>query len=276
MTAHKAQGGTWDLAITVGLDGLYREAGYLVMSRGRHANWLIVTQPELDHLDDDLARHDSPLPLPGEHADTLDQQLVDRFSTSRRKQLAHTRDPHTPAIQHAATTLDYPTLERWADHARTVELQATRLVGDNPDRIRDRLARLDHTARHVAVGRDVKAWDRRNIGTITSIDDTAATADVTFVNATGHTATRTLHWADITITDRHAAPRLLDTDATATLARERQALSSQLERWTDHLARHGVQPGDRHVYEHAADLAVDRAAATLTGAQPAWLTATAR
>ena len=61
-TAHKAQGGTWDLAITVGVDGLYREAGYLVMSRGRASNWLIVTAPELDALDTELGRHDSPHP----------------------------------------------------------------------------------------------------------------------------------------------------------------------------------------------------------------------
>ena len=56
-TAHRAQGGTWDLAIAVGLDGLYREAGYLVMSRGRQSNWLVLTQPELDSLDHDVGRH---------------------------------------------------------------------------------------------------------------------------------------------------------------------------------------------------------------------------
>ncbi len=38
VTAHRAQGGTWDLAIAVGVDGLYREAAYVQMSRGRASN----------------------------------------------------------------------------------------------------------------------------------------------------------------------------------------------------------------------------------------------
>jgi len=66
LTAHRAQGGTWDLAISVGADGLYREAAYPVLSRGRHENWLVLTAPELDALDAELSRHDSPTPLPGE------------------------------------------------------------------------------------------------------------------------------------------------------------------------------------------------------------------
>ncbi|MGE3446683.1 MAG: MobF family relaxase [Microbacteriaceae bacterium] len=272
MTAHKAQGGTWDLAITVGLDGLYREAGYLVMSRGRQSNWLIVTQPELDLVDAELARHDSTIPLPGEEPDTLDEQLLDRLGTSRRKLLAHARDPYAPAIHRAAGTLDYPTLERWAGYARAVEQQASHIVGGDPDRHRDRLARIEHTSRHVALGQRVKAWDRRNIGTVTGLDDTTGTVQVTFVAADGRTATRALDWGDVTIVDpRQPHPRILNPHAAATLDRQAAALRSSLDRWDAHLARHGVQPGDRHAYEHAATLAVDRAAAMLAAEQPGWL-----
>lgn len=273
-TAHKAQGGTWDLAITVGLDGLYREAGYLVMSRGRTSNWLIVTQPEADEVDAELARHGrDAIPLPGEEPDTIDEEVQDRLSTSRQKLLATSRDPHAPAIQKAATTLDYPTLEGWAGYARAVEDQASRIVGSDPDRHRDRLARTEHTARHVALGQRVKAWDRRNIGTVTALHDDRGTAQVTFVATDGRTATRTMAWGDITIVDpRQPQPRTLTTEAAATLDRLTAGLRTDLARWDAHLVHRGVRPGDRHVYEHAAALAIDRTAAHLAAAQPDWLT----
>lgn len=270
-TAHRAQGGTWDLAITVGLDGLYREAGYLVLSRGRASNWLIVTAPELDALDQDLVRHDSLIPLPGEQPDT-DHELLGRLTTSRRKDLALTQDPHAQAIQQAATTLDLVTLEGWAVHSRTVEAHATHLVGHHPQVLRDRLARTEHTARHVAIGHTVKAFDRRNIGTITALDDTAGTVQVTFVAADGRTATRSLGWGDTQIVEpRHPEPRPLTPTATATLDRLTTDAHQQLEAWNQHLADHGVQPADRHIYGHAARLAVDRARHRLAADQPEWL-----
>ena len=273
-TAHRAQGGTWDLAIAVGLDGLYREAGYLVMSRGRQSNWLILTQPELDSLDPDVGRHDSPLRLLVEEPDTIDDLLHDRLSASRRKALATTRDPHAPEIHHKATTLDLPTLERWAAYARAVEARATHLIGGDPAHAHQRLARLDHTARHVAVGHRVKAWDRRNIGTITSLDDSVGTAQVEFVSAKGTTAVRTFNWGDITIVDPpHPQPRQLSDSAAATVERTAADISDRLDRWHAHLSAAGVQPNDAHVYTAAATLAVDRAAAALRAAEPAWLVA---
>jgi hypothetical protein len=273
-TAHRAQGGTWDLAIAVGLDGLYREAGYLVMSRGRQSNWLILTQPELDSLDPGVGRHDSPLRLLVEEPDTIDDLLHDRLSASRRKALATTRDPHAPDIHHKATTLDLPTLERWAAYARVVEARATHLIGGDPAHAHQRLARLDHTARHVAVGHRVKAWDRRNIGTITSLDDSAGTAQVEFVSAKGATAVRTFNWGDITIVDpSHPRPRQLGESAAATVECAAADIRDRLDEWHSQLAAAGVQLKDAHVYTAAATLAVDRAAASLRAAEPAWLVA---
>lgn len=272
-TAHKSQSGTWDASITVGLDGLYLEAGYLVMSRGRRENWLVVTQLEADTLDAELARHAAKtIPLPNETPDPLDQQILDRLNTSRRKQLAVARDPHATAIQHAAGTLDYPTLQRWAGYARAVEDQADRLVGTGITQRYERLTRTEHTARHAALGQLVKAWDRHNIGTITGIDDTAGRLEVTFVAPTGSTATRTLAWGDVSIVrPRQPNPRTLSTPTADVLDRLTAPVREQHARWHDHLARHGVQPADRHVYEHAANLAVDRHAALLTADQPDWL-----
>ncbi|HZA82016.1 MAG TPA: MobF family relaxase, partial [Actinomycetes bacterium] len=271
-TAHRAQGGTWEVAITVGLDGLYREAGYLVMSRGKASNWLVVTAPELAEVDAELARHDSPIPLPGEEPGSIDDDLVGTLAASRRKLLAHTHDPHAPAVHHAATTCDLARLEADARRARWVEQQASRIIGGDPDQMRDRLARTVHTAGHVAVGVRVKAWDRHNIGTVLAVDNATGTVQVQFVSVEGRSAVRTLGWGDVQIvTPRQPERRTLTPVARATLGRLTATLAGQLERWEQHLARHGVRPSDRHVYEHAARLVVDRAAANLAAAQPGWL-----
>lgn len=272
-TAHRAQGGTWDLAIAVGLDGLYREAGYLVMSRGRQSNWLVVTQPELHTLDTEIGRHDSPLPLPVEEPDPIDLHVRNRLTVSRAKTLATISDPDAADIHTKSMTLDLPTLERWASHARATEAHATQLIGADPGLISAQLDRLEHTARHLAVGQRVKAWDRRNIGTVTAIDDTTGTARVEFTSATGTAAQRTLQWADVTIVGPpHPPTRELSQQAADTLDDLSGALREGLNRWHQHLGAAGVEPGDADTYQVAASLAIDRAAATIHAAAPQWLT----
>jgi hypothetical protein len=118
----------------------------------------------------------------------------------------------------------------------------------------------------------VKAWDRRNIGTITAVDDSVGTAQVEFVSANGTTAVRTFNWDDITIVDPpHPTPRQLTDVAVATTERAAADIRDRLDRWHAHLSAAGAQPNDAHVYAEAATLAVDRAAASLRAAEPAWL-----
>ena len=271
LTAHRAQGGTWDLAISVGADGLYREAAYLVLSRGRHENWLVLTAPELDALDAEVARHDSPIPLPGEAPD-IDDELNRRLNTSRAKLLALTRDPHADLIATTATTHDLATLEARAGHARQVEQRATTTAGIDPTVAGPRLERAVHTATHAAVGQTVKALDRNNIGTIVALDDTAGTVRVVFVATDGREAQRDMRWDEVQIMDRDLQPRHLTPETQATLDRAVAPARERIERWHAVLADHGVGPADRHVYERAARLAIDRAAAHLAAAQPDWLT----
>lgn len=271
LTSHRAQGGTWDLAISVGADGLYREAGYLVLSRGRQENWLVLTAPELDAIDAELARHDSPIPLPGEKPD-IDDELDRRLNTSRAKLLALTRDPYAELIAAAAATHDLATLEARARYARQVEQHATAIAGIDPTIAGRRMERTAHTATHAAVGQTVKALDRNNIGTIVALDDTAGTVRVMFVATDGREAQRNMRWDEVQIMDRHLQPRRLTPEAQATLDRAVGPVRERIERWQTVLAGHGIGPADRHVYERAARLTIDRAAAHLAAAQPNWLT----
>ncbi|MDO9176364.1 MAG: hypothetical protein Q7V62_16270, partial [Actinomycetota bacterium] len=103
LTTTRAQGGTWEQAITVGLDGLYREAAYVDMSRGQHTNLLVITRPEAEQIDllarDPLERHDQHgIPLPTEEPGDIDDELVDTFERSRAKHLAHTIDPNVTTV----------------------------------------------------------------------------------------------------------------------------------------------------------------------------------
>ena len=271
LTAHRAQGGTWDRAIAVGADGLYREAGYLVLSRGRHENWLILTRPEADQLDTDLNRHDSPLHLPGEEIDA-DEDLDRRLATSRAKQLALAVDPDAERVATLATTVDLSDLEERAATARRIEHHATRTVGADPAGATERIDRITHTAHHAAVGVTAKALDRNNIGTVTALDDTAGTVHVVFVSADGRRAERDLPWSGVQIIDPNTTARALPQAATETLDRLTTPLRDHHDRWTRILRTHGLTPGDRDRYERAARLSIDRATNTLAAAQPRWLT----
>ncbi len=270
LTAHRAQGGTWDLAIAVGADGLYREAGYLVLSRGRHENWLVVSQPELDDLDADLARHDSPLRLPGETTD-VDDDLDRRLATSRAKQFALVTDPDADQVATLAANFGLATLEARAAQARQAERHAATLTGSEPTVDTARIERTVHTATHAVIGATVKALDRNNIGTITALDDNAGTLHVLFVATDGRQAERELPWGDIQIMGPDPTPRTLPEEARATLDRIVGTAQEQQRRWTDILADHGVAPGDRDRYERAARLATDRAAHRLAAQPPDWL-----
>jgi conjugative relaxase-like TrwC/TraI family protein len=271
LTAHRAQGGTWDLAIAVGADGLYREAGYLVLSRGRHENWLVVTQPELDDLDADLARHDSPLHLPGEITD-VDADLDRRLATSRAKQLALVADPGVDRIAVLAATLDLATLEERAAHARRAERHAAAVTGSEPTVDAARIERTIHTATHAVAGATVKALDRNNIGTITALDDHAGTLRILFVATDGRQAERELPWSDVQIMGATPVPRTLPANARVTLDHIVSTVEEHQRRWTEILASHDVASGDRERFERAARLSADRAAARLAADQPAWLT----
>jgi conjugative relaxase-like TrwC/TraI family protein len=273
VTAHRAQGGTWDTAIAVGVDGLYREAAYVQLSRGRHSNTLVIPQAQIDEIDAELARHNQGIPLPGEEPDEPVEHLIDKLQTSRAKLFALTRDPDADRVAALAGAHTVAELEIRAAHARSVEHAATTLIGIDPEVLNRAIDRAVHTAHHVTIGAQIKAFDRHNIGTVTAIDDTTATIEVRFTSRTGAAAERTLPWTEARLVDRNLpSVRILPAVAQQHLDQLLQARGTTLGRWESHLDAHGVSPGDATRCERAAQVLVAREARRLAAIQPEWLT----
>jgi len=273
VTAHRAQGGTWDLAIAVGADGLYREAAYVQMSRGRASNELIIPAPQMAEIDRELARHDRGLPLPGEEPPEALDDLIDRMEKSRAKLMALSRDPDADRVATLARSASLPDLDRRAHECRTAERAATRHVGIEPKVLTAAVERAQRTAVHIQIGQQVKAYDRKNIGLVVGIDDAENTADVHFRSHTGHEAVRRLPWTEIDIVERELpAPRVLPAVAQEHLDRLVSACNATLSEWQHCLGDSGAATNEARRCERARDLVIDRSAALLGARSPEWLT----
>jgi predicted transcriptional regulator len=275
LTTTRAQGGTWDQAITVGLDGLYREAAYVDLSRGGQTNWLIITQPEAEQVDllarDPLARHDqSGIPLPSEEHGQLDDELVNTFERSGAKQLAHTIDADVAIVdQLAQQPLDQ--LEHRLQHARTIERQASERIGIDVNQLHKALTRATHTAHHATIGQQVKALDRHNIGNVIGLDDASGEILIGFVSAGGREAERSLPWRDIEILDLHPTTRALPDPARWHLDQLHAVAEAAIEQWTRYLAEHGVTPGESDHTQRAIRRVIEQATNRLLADPPEWL-----
>ncbi len=273
LTTHRAQGGTWDLAIAVGADSLYREAAYVQLSRGTHANHLLLTDPEaatlLAEASTETERHDRGLTPADERADDIDTHLNERLTRSRAKQLAHTLDPDLGLVHDLATTIPFPELVARRTHALTAERLTTAALGyDGADLTLDR-DRLEHTARRLTIGVRVSPADRNNVGTVTAIDDHAATTTVQFVSVDNRTADRKFDWRDLRIIDNTPEQQLTPA-AEHTLTRLLDALDERITDWENIVATHGVNPGDARRYGAAVERATEQATNLLRADQPEW------
>jgi conjugative relaxase-like TrwC/TraI family protein len=273
VTAHRAQGGTWDHAIAVGVDGLYREAAYVQLSRGRHTNWLIIPRTQMAEIDREIARHGTGLPLPGEEPPETVEDLIGRINRSRAKLMALTRDPDADRVAELAQSSTVSGLEARARRCRAAEGSATESIGIEPDVMIRAVERAQRTALHVAIGQQIKAFDRNNIGTVVGLDDNAGTVEVCFTSTAGRSVTRTLPWTELHIVERRLpSPRVLPPTAQRHLDHLVDACARTLDDWHQHLAEHQVTAGEAIRCERAAQLLVGRGAERLTTDQPGWLT----
>ena len=106
VTIHKAQGVTCDDVFVVGPRGLYRQAGYVALSRARHGAWLYATSHDAAALGE--RPHTTGIRLPSEPDDDPDADLLDALEHSQAKLLASSIAPHLARIADlaTATTLD--------------------------------------------------------------------------------------------------------------------------------------------------------------------------
>ena len=151
-TVHKGQGATVDRAFLLGSDQLYREAGYVGMSRGRLSNELFVVAADLA---EGLGELEGSL-----KASRAQSLALDQLDGPRRQQRALLADP--PAWATGALgepPLSGPDRDRWAEHAAGLAsyreahgvTDPSRALGPapaDPPRRRDwelaRLSLLDH------------------------------------------------------------------------------------------------------------------------------------
>jgi conjugative relaxase-like TrwC/TraI family protein len=275
LTSHRAQGGTWDLAIAVGADGLYREGAYVNLSRGAAENWVVLTDPEAAELhrqaSAELTRHDAGLTPPADEPPDTRDDLIERISRSHAKHLAHTLDRDVAVVDRLARTLALTELQAQRDVALAAERAATHVHGFHIEDLADRLARTRHIARHVAVGAQVSPADRHNVGTVLALDDNAGRATVEFVSTVGRRATRTFDWAQLRLVDQ-AEPRPLSAAARRRLDVITTELARQIEQWRATVRGLGAEPGDARRYSQAIDRHLERHTHTLTALEPTWLT----
>ncbi len=274
-TTHRSQGGTWDAAIAVGLDGLYREGAYTALSRGRHSNILIMTDPEIAQLEGerqaDPPPHHNGLRLPTEQPGPARDELADRVSLRRGKQLAHTIDPDHGHINQLSSTHTYQELVGHAARAAQIERIATDRVGDHVDQIVDRLNQNERLAAHIAPGVRVRAGDRHNIGTVAAVFDETTTATIRFTAPDGREASRLLAWTDLAIVDRDPPPRLISLTAQAWLDNQTRELHQTRTQWTSIVHGLGATPGDADLYRRAASQQLARTVNSLSADLPEWL-----
>lgn len=276
LTSHRAQGGTWDFAIAVGADSLYREAAYVQLSRGVHENHIVLTDPEISQLLTDslrdIARHDLGITHPDDEPDPAEEHLAKRLSRSGAKHLSHSIDPDVAIVEHLVNTLPLAELERQVARATYAEHIATTMHGMTRDRLERRLEQLVQVASRIGVGHHVSPSDRHNVGTVVSIDDGVGTALVHFESRGGHQAEREFGWDDLRfIEPRDPQPRTLSPVASATLDRLVGELRSKLDAWDHTLQLHDTLPGDRQRFTAAAERTIDVSTSRIAADQPAWL-----
>ena len=229
LTTHRAQGGTWDLSITVGVDGLYRKPPTPTCPAASPRTGSSSPTP--------TSPGSPPKPTPTSTATTPASTPTPAWrstTTSHGGCRPHAASssptastPTTPADA-LARGRALPELVEQLGIARRAARIATQQHGVSGDQLVQQLATLDHTARHARPGARVKALDRHNIGTVIDVDDRAGRVHVGFVSADGKTAERDLTWQQVVILD--AAARDLPADAADTLQRTRTGWSSSCRR----------------------------------------------
>ncbi|WP_420451967.1 MobF family relaxase [Ilumatobacter sp.] len=268
-TFHKAQGLTCDDVFVVGPAGMYRESGYVALSRARNEAHLYATTKDAATIGE--RGHSTGIPLPSEHAGDPEADMVGTLGLSKANQFA---------------TADHPDLTRIADlaHTRTIGQLTDRLAHINrtcaqlrrdghtdPTRA---VERLDRAIRHRSLmheGGRVNALDRDNIGVVDHLLDHCGAAHVRFTTSDGaRTYSKVIEWHDLRPIDEPDPAPLTDT-ATRYLTELDEVLTGELYEWERALGIHGISTGERRLVEAAIEHRRRQQVHALRATPPEWL-----
>jgi hypothetical protein len=274
LTAHRAQGGTWDLAISVGADGLYRESTYVAMSRGIHAEHPDHHRPRTPRARtrgpqrDRTPRH-RPRPLPHRRRRSRPHQAHQPIAAP-----SNSPTPSTPNWQpstRSAAPRSLVDLEAALHRSLDAERRATERHGTDGDRLSARIANTTYVAQHISIGCHVSPHDRHNVGVVSHLDDHSGSATVLFTSADGRQARRHFTWDELRIVDAEPSARPITDEIAVAVTRLTAPLELTLDEWESDVRRGGAEPGDAHRHRLAANVLLQRETAALIAANPPWL-----
>ncbi len=239
-TIHKAQGLTCDDIYVVGPAGLYRESGYVALSRARNTAHLYATTRDAATIGE--RTHTTGIALPTENVDDPEHDLLDTLQRSHAKEFALTTNPNLDTIADTANHYDLGQLDARRHHINTVIADLRRHGLTDPGTAVERLHRATDHRRFMHVGNRVNALDWDNVGTIEHLHDSTGHATIRFTSSDGQRSnTRTLPW-DQTKPIDHPEPADLTDLADRYLTETSERIDHDLVAWNDALDDHGIHP----------------------------------
>lgn len=268
-TIHKAQGLTCDDIYVVGPAGLYRESGYVALSRARNTAHLYATTRDAATIGE--RTHTTGIPLPTENVDDPEHDLLDTLQRSHAKEFALATTPHLDLIAVTANHYDLGQLDARRHHINTIinDLRTHGLT--DPRTAVDRLHRAAEHRRFMHVGNRVNALDWDNVGTIEHLHDNTGHATIRFTSSDGHRSnTRTLPWDQTKPIERPEPAELTDL-AHRYLTETSERIEHDLVAWNDALDDHGIHPNEPNTIPAAIAQREHKLFHQLRATPPAWL-----
>ena len=269
-TIHKAQGLTCDDIYVVGPAGLYRESGYVALSRARNTAHLYATTRDAANIAEPT--HTTGIPLPTENVDDPEHDLINALTHSHAKQFALTTCPDLDVIADTANNFDLGQLTERQRHINTA-IHSLRTQGlADPHTALERLRLAADHRQFMHVGGRVNALDWDNVGTIKHLHDSTGHATVAFTTSDGqHTNTKTLPWEQLKPID-HPEPSELTDLAERFFTELSERINHDLATWNDALADYGINAGEPQVIPSAIAQRERKLFHQLRATPPDWLT----
>ena len=269
-TIHKAQGLTCDDIYVVGPAGLYRESGYVALSRARNTAHLYATTRDAANIAEPA--HTTGIPLPTENVDDPEHDLIDALTHSHAKQFALTTCPDLDVIADTANNFNLGQLTERQRHINTaIHSLGTQGLAD-PHTALERLRLAADHRQFMHVGGRVNALDWDNVGTITHLHDSTGHATVAFTTSDGqHTNTKTLPWEQLKPID-HPEPSELTDLAERFFTELSERINRDLATWNDALTDQGINAGEPQVIPSAIAQRERKLFHQLRATPPDWLT----